>query len=132
MARTSLIKTLLSMGVVAALSVLPGQASAAVSRPAGAATIAGAAAAAQQRFGVPAALLEAICYVEGQLSDHGGAPSAAGGYGCMNLARNNHVDTLDQAAQLSAVPVSSVRGNQWLNIAGAAAVLRADARSLSA
>ena len=87
--------------------------------------------AAQQRFGVPASLLEAICYLEGQLSDHDGAPSAAGGYGCMNLARNNHLDTLDQAAKLLAVPVSSVRSSQRLNILGAAAVLRADALSLS-
>src|SRR6185437_5223684 len=134
MARTSLIKTLLSVGVVAAFSVLslPARAAAAVGQPAGAGTIVGAAEAAQHRFGVPAALLEAICYLEGQLSDHGGAPSAAGGYGCMNLARNNHLDTLDQAAQLLAAPVSAVRSNQWLNIAGAAAVLRADARSLSA
>jgi hypothetical protein len=63
-------------------------------------TIAEAAAAAQQRFGVPASLLEAICYFEGQLSDHGGAPSSDGGYGCVDLARNSHLDTLDQAAQL--------------------------------
>ena len=91
----------------------------------------GAAEAGQQRFGVPASLLEAICYLEGQLSDHGGAPSVAGGYGCMNLARNNHLDSLDQAAKLLAVPVSSVRGSQRLNILGAAAVLRADALSLS-
>src|SRR5215475_11561097 len=50
----------------------------------------------------------------------------------MNLARNNHADTLDQAAKLLGVPVSSVRGSQPENIAGAAAVLRADAISLSA
>ena len=80
---------------------------------------------------MPASLLEAICYLEGHLSDHGGAPSVAGGYGCMNLARNNHLDTLDQAARLLGVPVSSVRGSQRLDIAGAAAVLRADAISLS-
>jgi hypothetical protein len=95
-------------------------------------TIAEAAAAAQQRFGVPAALLEAICYFEGQLSDHGGAPSSDGGYGCVDLARNSHLDTLDQAAHLLGVPVSSIRASQPLDIAGAAAVLRADAISLSA
>ena len=134
MARTSLVRTLLIIGVTAALGLLslPAPAGAAVSRAVGPNTIAGAAAAAQQRYGVPATVLEAICYLEGQLSDHGGAPSAAGGYGCMDLARNNHVDTLDQAARLLAVPVSSLRGNQRLNIAGAAAVLRADAISLSA
>src|SRR5579859_6718821 len=94
-------------------------------------TIAAAAHAAEQRFNVPASLLEAICYLEGHLSDHGGAPSSGGGYGCMDLARNSHLDTLDQAAKLLGVPVSSLRRNQRLNIAGAAAVLRADAISLS-
>lgn len=130
MARTFAGKMLLIVAVAAALG-LPSHASASPGHPAGPGTIVGAAEAAQQRFGVPASLLEAICYLEGHLSDHGGAPSAAGGYGCMNLARNNHLDTLDQAANLLAVPVSSVRSSQWLNIAGAAAVLRADAISLS-
>src|SRR6266699_6132106 len=88
--------------------------------------IAAAAAAAQHRFGVPAVLLEAICYLEGHLSDHGGAPSSDGGYGCMDLARNRHLDTLGQAARLLGAPVSSVRSNLSLNMAGAAAVLRAD------
>jgi hypothetical protein len=95
-------------------------------------TIAAAAAAAQQRFGVPAALLEAICYFEGHLSGHGGAPSSEGGYGCMDLARNSHLDTLDQAASLMREPASSIRASQSQDIAGAAAVLRADAISLSA
>ena len=119
--------------VAAALSVLsvPVYASAAPRQLAGPGTIAGAAAAAQHRFGVPASLLEAICYFEGHLSDHGGAPSSENGYGCMDLARNSHLDTLDQAARLLRVPVSSVRRSQRLNIAGAAAVLRADAISLS-
>ena len=94
-------------------------------------SIAGAAEAAQQRFGVPASLLEAICYLEGHLSDHGGAPSSEGGYGCMDLARNSHLDTLDQAAGLLGVPVSAIRASQAQDIAGAAAVLRADAISLS-
>jgi len=93
--------------------------------------IAAAAAAAQHRFGVPASLLEAICYLEGHLSDHGGAPSSDGGYGCMDLARNRHMDTLGQAAGLLAAPASSVRSSLSLNMAGAAAVLRADAVSLS-
>jgi N-acetyl-anhydromuramyl-L-alanine amidase AmpD len=133
MARTSAVTKLLVAGAMAALGVLglPAHAGANPGTAAGPNTIAGAATAAQQRFGVPAALLVAICYLEGHLSDHGGAPSAAGGYGCMNLARNNHLDSLDQAASLLAVPASSIRGSQWLDIAGAAAVLRADAISLS-
>ena len=76
-------------------------------------------------------LLEAICYLEGHLSDHGGAPSSDDGYGCMDLARNNHMDTLGQAAGLLGAPVSSVRSSVSQNIAGAAAVLRADAVTLS-
>lgn len=121
------------MGAAAAVGVLSASAAAsAASGPAdGPGTITGAARAAQQRFGVPAVLLEAICYLEGHLSDHGGAPSSEGGYGCMDLARNSHLDTLDQAARLLGVPVRSVRASQSLNIAGAAAVLRADAIALS-
>jgi N-acetyl-anhydromuramyl-L-alanine amidase AmpD len=133
MARTSAVRMRLIVGAMAVLGVLSlsVQASAAPGYASGRDTIVGAAEAGQQRFGVPAALLEAICYLEGHLSDHGGAPSAAGGYGCMNLARNNHLDSLDQAAKLLAVPVSTVRSSQRLNILGAAAVLRADAISLS-
>jgi hypothetical protein len=133
MARTPAIRTLLIVGIAAALGILsvPANASAAPRPAAGRGTIAGAAEAAQQRFGVPAVLLEAICYLEGHLSDHGGAPSSEGGYGCMDLARNSNLDTLDQAGRLLAVPVSSVRSSMSANIAGAAAVLRADAISLS-
>src|SRR5579859_8267724 len=133
MAKMSALRMLAIVGATAALGAMsvPAQASAAPRSAAGPSTIAGAARAAQHRFGVPASLLEAICYLEGHLSDHGGAPSSAGGYGCMDLARNSHLDTLDQAAKLLGVPVSSLRRNQRLNIAGAAAVLRADAISLS-
>lgn len=137
MAKMPAIGTLPIIGVAAVLAAfgvlgVPANASAAPSHAPGPEAIAGAAAAAQQRFGVPTTLLEAICYFEGHLSDHGGAPSSENGYGCMDLARNSHLDTLDQAAKLLRVPVSSVRRNQSLNIAGAAAVLRADAISLSA
>src|SRR5215472_17297618 len=108
MARTPALRMVLIAGAVTALGVLgvTGSASAAPRRAPGA--IAGAAAAAQQRFGVPTALMEAICYLEGHLSDHGGAPSSDNGYGCMDLARNSHLDTLDQAARLLRVPVSAV------------------------
>src|SRR5215469_11318047 len=132
-ARTPALRTLLIVGAAAALSVLsvPANVRAAPRHGAGSGTIAGAARAAQHRFGVPASLLEAICYFEGHLSDHGGAPSSDGGYGCMDLARNSHLDTLDQATALLRVPVTSIRRSQALNIAGAAAVLRADAIALS-
>ena len=134
MGKMSASRMLLIIGAAAALGTMsvPAQASAAPRPAAASSTIAGGARAAQHRFGVPAVLLEAICYLEGHLSDHRGAPSSDGGYGCMDLARNSHLDTLDQAAKLLSVPVSSVRRSQRLNIAGAAAVLRADAISLSA
>jgi hypothetical protein len=126
-------RTLLMAGAAAALGALsvPAVASAAPGPATASGPVARAAEAAQHRFGVPAVLLEAICYFEGHLSDHGGAPSSQGGYGCMDLARNSHLDTLGQAARLLGVPASSVRSSQALNIAGAAAVLRADAISLS-
>jgi hypothetical protein len=133
MAKMSALRMLVVAAATATLGAMsvPAQASAAPRSAAGPAAIAGAARAAQHRFGVPASLLEAICYLEGHLSDHGGAPSSDGGYGCMDLARNSHLDTLDQAAKLLGVPVWSLRRSQRLNIAGAAAVLRADAISLS-
>jgi hypothetical protein len=133
MTRTSPLRTLLTVAAAAALGALcvPVNAGAASRYSAGPRTIARAANAAQQRFGVPASLLKAICYFEGHLSDHGGAPSSDGGYGCMDLARNSHLDTLGQATALLGVPVTSIRRSQALNIAGAAAVLRADAIALS-
>jgi N-acetylmuramoyl-L-alanine amidase len=62
------------------------------------------------RFGVPASLLEAICYFEGHLSDHGGAPSSAGGYGCMDLIHNSHLDTVtyDTANRPSDLPLLGI------------------------
>jgi N-acetyl-anhydromuramyl-L-alanine amidase AmpD len=131
MARTPRIRTFLAVGAAAALGALSVPANVSAAPRHGPGAIAGAAEAAQHRFGVPAPLLEAICYFEGHLSDHGGAPSSAGGYGCMDLARNGHLDTLDQAAKQLGVPVLSLRRSQALNIAGAAAVLRADALALS-
>lgn len=116
MPRSSVALRLLAAGTVAAVGTLTVGASAAPvqarTRPG---AIAAAAATAQHRFGVPASLLEAICYLEGHLSDHGGAPSSDGGYGCMDLARNRHMDTLGQAAGLVGAPVSSVRRNLSLN-----------------
>ena len=90
--------------------------------------IAAAARAAQARYGVPASVLEAICYLEGRLSDHGGAPSANGGYGCMNLVRGH---SLGQAARLTGASSTELEHGTAANIAGAAAVLRADAVRLN-
>src|SRR5215467_11165952 len=107
-ATTSGKRTLLIVGAATALGVLSVSvnASAASRSTARLGAIASAALASQHRFGVPASLLEAICYMEGHLSDHGGAPSSENGYGCMDLARNSRLDTLDQAAKLLRVPAS--------------------------
>ena len=67
---------LLAVLTAAALGALrvPAGARAAPRHAVGPGTITGAAAAAQQRFGVPASMLEAICYLEGHLSDRGARP----------------------------------------------------------
>src|SRR5258708_26478021 len=132
MPRSSVSLRLLAAVSAVAVGTLTAAASAApVHARARPGAIAAAAAAARHRFGVPASLLEAICYLEGHLSDHGGAPSSDGGYGCMDLARNSHLDTLGQAARLLAAPVSSVRNSLSLNMAGAPAGLAPRALSLS-
>ena len=86
---------------------------------------------ASREFGVPAPLLEALCYMEGRLSNHGGAPSIDGGYGCMHLVKNSRVDTLDQAAQAAHVSVEQLKATLPENIRGGAALLRQDALQLS-
>jgi hypothetical protein len=131
MPRSSVVFSLLAAATAGTLTVAAVASAAPVQAASRPGPIAVATAAAQHRFGVPAVLLEAICYLEGHLSDHGGAPSSDGGYGCMDLARNRHMDTLGQAARLLGAPLSSVRSSLSLNVAGAAAVLRADAVSLS-
>lgn len=86
---------------------------------------------ASSEFGVPLPLLEALCYMEGRLSNHGGAPSIDGGYGCMHLVKNSRVDTLDSAAQAAHVSVAQLKADLPENIRGGAAVLRQDALDLS-
>ena len=83
------------------------------------------------RFAVPAPLLAAICYLEGDMTMHDGAPSGDYGFGCMHLAHNPSFDTLDAAARALGVSAQQVRTNMNTNIAGGAAVLRDDAISLS-
>jgi hypothetical protein len=83
------------------------------------------------RFGVPAPLLAAICFLEGDLSMHGGAPSVDNGFGCMHLVYNASLDTLDVAAHDLDITTEQLQTNMRLNIAGGAAVLRDTAQSLS-
>jgi N-acetyl-anhydromuramyl-L-alanine amidase AmpD len=95
-------------------------------------TLAQAFARASSEFGVPTPLLEALCYMEGRLSNHGGAPSVDGGYGCMHLVQNNRVDTLASAAQAAHVSTTQLKASLAENIRGGAALLRQDALQLSA
>jgi hypothetical protein len=84
-----------------------------------------------REFGVPASLLKVLCYMEGRLSNHGGSPSADNGYGCMHLVKNEHANTLDQAAGLLHVNTYQLKTDIATNIRGGAAVLRAEALQLS-
>jgi hypothetical protein len=86
---------------------------------------------ASQRFGVPAPLLESLCYMEGRLSQHGGLPSADSGYGCMNLVHNGEADELDQAAKLLGTTATRLRDDIEENVLGGAAVLAATAKRIS-
>ncbi|MEU6076789.1 N-acetylmuramoyl-L-alanine amidase [Micromonospora sp. NPDC047074] len=75
------------------------------------------------RYDVPRDLLVALGYAETRLDSHGGAPSAAGGYGLMHLASNPELRTLDEAAALTGLSRGALRADA-ANITGAAAVLR--------
>jgi N-acetyl-anhydromuramyl-L-alanine amidase AmpD len=86
---------------------------------------------AASKFGVPAPLLKAICYMEGRLSNHGGSPSIDHGFGCMHLIQNQRGDTLDQAASILHVSADQLKTDIATNILGGAAVLRAEALQLS-
>jgi len=86
---------------------------------------------ASSEFGVPAPLLEALCYMEGRLSNHNGSPSMDNGFGCMHLIQNKRADTLDQAASLLGVPANQLKTDIATNIRGGAAVLRTEAMQLS-
>lgn len=83
------------------------------------------------QYGVPAPLLEAFCYMEGRMSNHGGSPSIDNGFGCMHLVHNDGADTLDQAATDTGMTVSQLRYDIAANILGGAAVLRDEALRLS-
>ena len=109
---------------------------------------------ASQEFGVPSAILKALCYMEGHLSNHGGTPSIDNGYGCMHLVKNNshtsvsggaskdrgigadmikdgQTGTLDSAAKDLGVTTDQLKMDMATNIRGGAAVLRDYALQLS-
>ncbi|WP_214416202.1 N-acetylmuramoyl-L-alanine amidase [Sphaerisporangium fuscum] len=86
--------------------------------------------AASAAYQVPRDLLVALAYSETHLDGHGGKPSASGGYGVMHLVSNPSNHTLEQAASLTSKPLSALKSDTAANIAGGAAVLRAEADDL--
>ncbi|HEX8627299.1 MAG TPA: peptidoglycan recognition family protein [Catenuloplanes sp.] len=107
-------------------------------------------AAAAREFAVPESLLLAYSYAPTGWDDHGGAPSAMGGYGPLHLTAPTGVaesgrgaaspqraarlradpahNTLARAATLLGQPAERVRADVRLNIRGGAAVLADEAR----
>ncbi|OPG13163.1 N-acetylmuramoyl-L-alanine amidase [Microbispora sp. GKU 823] len=79
---------------------------------------------------VPRDLLVAVAYAETHLDDHGGKPSASGGYGVMHLVSNPTVHALEKAAELTGLPVETLRSDTEANVMGGAALLRAHADEL--
>lgn len=86
---------------------------------------------AAREFQVPVSLLKAICYMEGRLSNNGGAPSMDNGYGCMHLIQNSRGDMLDQASHALGVSANQLKLDLPTNIRAGAALLRADALQMS-
>ncbi|MFC4060589.1 N-acetylmuramoyl-L-alanine amidase [Planomonospora corallina] len=81
-------------------------------------------------YDVPRDLLIALGYAETRLDDHGGEPSASGGYGVMHLVSNPTTHALEKAAELTGLPVAELRSDTPANVLGGAAVLRAHADTL--
>lgn len=75
-------------------------------------------------YQVPEPLLKGLCYMEGRLSNHGGAASMDHGYGCMHLLMNGHTSTLEQAAHDLGVTPALLRSSMVWNIRGGAVILR--------
>lgn len=86
---------------------------------------------ASSEFHVPVALLKAICYLEGRMSNNEGDPSVDNGFGCMHLVKNEHGDLLDRAARESGLSANQLRADMSSNIRGGAALLRDDALQFS-
>lgn len=86
---------------------------------------------AAREFRVPVALLKAICYLEGRLSNNGGRPSIDNGYGCMHLVQNKQVDVLDRAARELGVSADLLKTDLPATLRGGAVILRDDALRLS-
>ena len=85
---------------------------------------------AAKEYQVPKDLLLSIGYGETRLTDHGGKPSQASGYGMMHLVSNPTHKTLDKAAELTGLSKADLKKDPAANIEGSAAVLRASADEL--
>ena len=81
-------------------------------------------------YDVPRDLLVALAYAETHLDDHGGQPSASGGYGVMHLVSNPAWHALEEAARLTGKPVAELKSDDAANVLGGAAVLRARADAI--
>ncbi|GCE26234.1 amidase [Dictyobacter alpinus] len=120
---TIVLALLLSFSLSALSGGTPLQASAAI----GSQSANGAITQASQTTGVPAELLKALAYMEGQFNNHQGRPSVDGGYGSMHLIKNRRGNTLDEAAMDIGVAVDKLKKDLATNIRGGAAVLRDEA-----
>ncbi len=80
---------------------------------------------AAKEFGVPVEILKAVAYSETRFDGHNGEPSQSNGYGLMHLADNNENQTLNRAAAILGVPADVLRTDDYQNIRGGAAILRA-------
>ncbi|HWI66092.1 MAG TPA: N-acetylmuramoyl-L-alanine amidase [Symbiobacteriaceae bacterium] len=88
--------------------------------------------AAAAEYGVPVEILVALAYSETRLTDYGGKPSVANGYGVMHLVDNPKVQTLQEAVKLTHMGANELRNNLASNIKGGAAVLASYARQQNA
>jgi cold shock CspA family protein len=106
--------------------------------------------AASKTYGVPAAVLLGVSYLQSRWDDHDGAPSASGGYGPMHLTdvdvetaghakgdgsfrRSDGPDSLHTAsiaANLTKLDASRLKSDDAANICGGAAVLASYQRDL--
>jgi N-acetyl-anhydromuramyl-L-alanine amidase AmpD len=86
---------------------------------------------ASAQFHVPEALLKAICYIEGRLSNNEGAPSMDDGFGCMHLIKNTQSDLLDRAAGALGVSAARLKLDMPENIRAGALLLHDYALRLS-
>lgn len=80
---------------------------------------------AAKEFGVPAQILKTIAYAETRFDGHQGQPSQDNGYGLMHLVDNPHNQSLNRASAMLGVSADKLKTDDWQNIRGGAAVLRA-------